>query len=116
MALIATLFSSKKILQKDPLTEFFHYCLTSVIYPSGLKIIKTVPIFREGKIDDPSDYRPISVLLNGTLFDAQFEHHQGINIGCHPTYIQRQKLKRSRQFDLKNLRRRKLETGQTYNS
>ena len=44
------------------MTETFNNCLTSGIYSNCLKIAKIVPIFKEGDIDDPSDYRPIWLL------------------------------------------------------
>ena len=52
------------------MTEIFNDCLTSGIYPNCLKIAKIVPIFKEGDIDDPSDYRPISLLpVLGKIFE-----------------------------------------------
>ena len=52
------------------MTEIFNDCLTSGIYPNCLKIAKNVPIFKEGDIIDPSDYRPISLIpVLGKLFE-----------------------------------------------
>ena len=59
-----------KTILAGPLTEIFNDCLTSGIYPNCLKIAKIVPIFKEGDIDDPSDYRPISLLpVLGKIFE-----------------------------------------------
>ena len=59
-----------KTILAGPLTEIFNDCLTSGIYPNCLKIAKIVPIFKEGEIDDPSDYRPISLLpVLGKIFE-----------------------------------------------
>ena len=59
-----------KTILAGPLTEIFNDCLTSGIYPNCLKIAKIVPIFKEGDIDDPSDYRPISLLpFLGKIFE-----------------------------------------------
>ena len=59
-----------KIILAGTLTEMFNGCLTSGIYPNCLKIGKIVPIFKEGDIVDPSDYRPISLLpVLGKIFE-----------------------------------------------
>ena len=59
-----------KTILAGPLTEIFNVCLTSGIYPNCLKIAKIVPIFKEGDINDPSDYRPISLLpVLGKIFE-----------------------------------------------
>ena len=49
------LVGHSKIILADLLTENFNDCLTSTIYSKCLKTAKTVPIFKEGKIDDYSD-------------------------------------------------------------
>ena len=59
-----------KIILAGPLTETFNDCLASGIYPNCLKIAKIVPIFKEGDIDDPSHFRPISLLpVLGKIFE-----------------------------------------------
>ena len=59
-----------KTLLAGPMTEVFKDCLTSGNYPNCLKIAKIVPIFKEGDNDDPSDYRPISLLpVLGRIFE-----------------------------------------------
>ena len=58
-----------KTILAGPLTETFNDCLASGIYPNCLKIANIVPIFKEGDIDDPSDYRSISLLpVLGKIF------------------------------------------------
>ena len=46
----------------NPLTEIFNLSISTGIYPDGLKIAKCIPIFKKGKRNDPSNYRPISIL------------------------------------------------------
>ena len=59
-----------KTIQAGPLIEMFNDCLTSGIYPNCLKIAKIVAIFKEGDIDDPSDYRLISFFpVLGKIFE-----------------------------------------------
>ena len=62
-----------KTILAGPLTEIFNACLTSGIYPIFFKNAKIVPIFKEGDIDDPSDYRPIWLLpVLGKIFERLF--------------------------------------------
>ena len=44
------------------LTDIFNISLTTGIYPDDLKIAKCIPIYKKGKKDDPTNYRPISIL------------------------------------------------------
>ena len=53
------------------LCKLFNMCLTTSIYPDGLKIAKVTPVFKKGKNNDISNYRPVSVLCNlGKIFDS----------------------------------------------
>ena len=47
----------------DPLAHIFELSLNEGIFPSSFKINKTIPVFkRSGKIDEISNYRPISIV------------------------------------------------------
>ena len=42
--------------------EAINYAIENILFPDCLKIAKFVPVFRKGKTDDPSNYRPSSIL------------------------------------------------------
>jgi len=44
------------------LSQLFNKCLVSGIYPDSLKTARVKPIFKGGNKNDPSSYRPISIL------------------------------------------------------
>ena len=44
------------------LSQIFNKCLVSGIYPDSLKIARVKPLFKGGNRNDPSAYRPISIL------------------------------------------------------
>lgn len=46
----------------EPLTNIINTCLVQGIFPDRMKIAKVTPIHKKGDIQDPSNYRPISVL------------------------------------------------------
>ena len=48
--------------------------ITSGSFPNQLKRAKVYPIFKNGSKDDPSNYRPISILPTISIF---FEKHVG---------------------------------------
>ena len=54
-----------------PLTKLINHCISCGIFPSALKLAKVIPVFKKkGSINNPSDYRPISLLPN---FSKVFE-------------------------------------------
>ena len=52
------------------LAELINCSLSTGVVPHKLKIAKIVPIFKKGERDDPSNYRPISVL---SFFSKYYE-------------------------------------------
>ena len=55
----------KKLLAREiatPLTELFNYSLQLGVIPSAWKQSHITPIYKGGVNDDPSNYRPISVV------------------------------------------------------
>ncbi len=44
------------------LAELFNKCVLSGVFPATLKTAIVTPIFKEGKIEEYSNYRPISIL------------------------------------------------------
>lgn len=45
-----------------PLTRLFNACIQQGMFPDALKVARVVPIYKKGPIDDPGNYRPISLL------------------------------------------------------
>jgi hypothetical protein len=45
-----------------PLQYLFNLSLTKGVVPKKFKIAKVIPIFKQGRADQPSNYRPISIL------------------------------------------------------
>lgn len=54
----------------SPLAYIFNLSITRGIVPKNLKIAKVIPIFKKGDTDQPSNYRPISLL---SVFNKIFE-------------------------------------------
>src|SRR5690606_34507546 len=52
------------------LTYIFNRCVDSGIYPGSIKIAKVIPIYKDGKLADYNNYRPISLL---SLINKLFE-------------------------------------------
>ncbi|TLM24618.1 hypothetical protein FEC38_18930, partial [Acinetobacter baumannii] len=44
------------------LASIFNDCIRCGVFPDLMKHSKVIPLFKSGSTDDPSNYRPISVL------------------------------------------------------
>lgn len=53
-----------------PLTKLINQCIRNNTFPCCLKTAKVIPVFKKGAKDDPSNYRPISLV---PLFAKIFE-------------------------------------------
>ena len=52
------------------LTDIFNKIIDESHYPQRLKVSKVVPIFKDGYPNEPSNYRPISLVhLFGKIFE-----------------------------------------------
>ena len=49
---------------------FIEFCVTEGVFPENCTIARTVPIFKKGERDKPTNHRPISIL---TCFSKIFE-------------------------------------------
>ena len=54
----------------QPLASLFNMSVSQCSYPEKFKLAKIVPIFKSGDVEDPNNYRPISLLSN---FNRIFE-------------------------------------------
>ena len=54
----------------DPLASLLNMLVSLGTYPRKLKLAKIIPIFKADDVEDPNNYRPISLLLN---FNRIFE-------------------------------------------
>ena len=45
-----------------PLEHIFNISLQTGVFPDGMKIARVVPLFKNGNINDFTNYRPISLL------------------------------------------------------
>lgn len=46
----------------EPLADVINACILEGCFPARLKVAKVVPVFKKGDTNDPSNYRPISIL------------------------------------------------------
>lgn len=53
-----------------PFTKLINLCIKANLFPNSLKVTKVVPIFKKGSYEDPSNYRPISLV---PIFSKIFE-------------------------------------------
>ena len=45
-----------------PITALINHCIGQGIFPDKLKIASVIPLHKGGDINDPHNYRPISIL------------------------------------------------------
>ena len=59
-----------------PITTLIYNCIGQGIYPDKLKIASVIPLHKGGDINDPHNYRPISIL---STLSKVFEKHSRPN-------------------------------------
>ena len=77
------------------ITSLFNISLETEIYPSTWKLAKVTPLFKKGSRQDPSNYRPISVLPTISKILEKAIHAQFF------TYLSDNQLLSSKQFGFK---------------
>ena len=58
----STLIKASVDVVSCPLAELYNRCILVGQFPECLKISKVIPIFKNGDVNAPSDYRPISIV------------------------------------------------------
>lgn len=66
----------------EPICSMFNKILQQGEFPESWKVARVTPIFKEGDKNDPSNYRPISVL---PIISKLFEKHINISLQTHLT-------------------------------
>ena len=65
----------------DSLTFIYNQCIAKNYFPEALKSTKIIPIFKQGDKNDPSNYRPIAILLNiAKPFEKHMENHLNLHV------------------------------------
>ena len=64
----------------DSLTYIYNKCLEKNIFPKAFKIAKVVPLHKSGSKNDPTNYRPISLL---SVLSKPLEKHLNYHILSH---------------------------------
>lgn len=55
----------------EPLAQIFNQCMTEGIFPLELKLAKIIPVHKKGSLEEPGNFRPISLL---PTVSKVFEH------------------------------------------
>lgn len=76
----------------EPLADVINSCLCEGHFPSRMKIGKVIPVHKRGDIDEPANYRQISVLpvfsktLERVIYDQMILYFDSNNILCEQQY------------------------------
>jgi hypothetical protein len=76
---------------KKPLTFIFNLSLCSGIFPNQVNIAKVRPIYKNGRKEEVSNYRPISILPVFSKIFEMFPKQTQFDIGC-PEWFQRKEV------------------------
>lgn len=89
-----------------PLTKIINHCITASIFPGVLKTAKVVPLYKnKGSKDEPTHYRPISIL---PIFSKLFEKVLNLQI---KNYFESNDLFFQSQYGFRNKRSTTLATN-----
>ena len=59
-----------------PLEHIFNISLQTGVFPDGMKIARVIPLFKNGNINDFTNYRPISLLSQfSKILEKIFHNH-----------------------------------------
>ena len=64
----------------DTLTYLYNLCIANSYYPKLLKQAKIIPVFKSGEKDNPSNYRPISIV---SVLSKPLEKHISKHLEAH---------------------------------
>ena len=64
-----------------PLEHIFNTSLQKGVFPEGMKLVRVIPLFKNGDMNDFTNYRPISLLSQfSKILEKIYEKHCTLTI------------------------------------